>query len=151
MVLIETIRFLRYDHSTLYQVISQFHFTRRGNHLALCHLVPTPPHTHTYTTWLQLNLHQWTFFIGLFSIKCIFHSSIFAEKEYLQHIFKPKICLNKYQQSIQFFPFSYKSSKCKTSWSQNSWLSNFKGCINNAVASCGWAKNSCFQFLKSLS
>ena len=35
MVLSEMIRFLKYDHPTLYWILSQFHFTWRSNHLAL--------------------------------------------------------------------------------------------------------------------
>ena len=45
MLLIEMIRFLRYDNPTFYRVLSQFCFTRRDDHSALGpkNLVPTPP------------------------------------------------------------------------------------------------------------
>ena len=44
MVLSEMIRFLKYDHSTLNRVLSQFKFTLRDGHTALGpkNLVPTP-------------------------------------------------------------------------------------------------------------
>ena len=47
MVLREMSRFLKYDHITLYRVLSQYHFTRKDDHPTLGpkNFVPTPTPT----------------------------------------------------------------------------------------------------------